>query len=1107
MKKVHLCLPLSLDLCIVPMKYQFLSGLILALAVFSTNLGSGWAESDETKILFFENEIRPLLAAHCFKCHGAKKQESELALHTGEALRRGGLQGEAIVPGNPDESLLIQSIRRTGDLKMPPEKALAQDQIAVLEKWVALGAPFPAASGDNTSITIRSGEITAHEQAFWSFQPIRDPEPPAIDETSIAHNPIDHFVLARLKETPVKASKPADKRTLIRRATFDLTGLPPTPIEVDEFLGNTSPQAFEQLVARLLRKPAYGERWGRHWLDVVRYADTAGETGDFPVREAYLYRNYVVQAFNIDKPYDAFIREQVAGDILAEQLVAEQIQHDGKPGPEGFDPILSDATIFGNEVLSNRFRELVTATGYLAISRRFGYNAQNHQYLTIQDTIDTLGQSLLGLSLGCARCHDHKYDPVNKADYYAWYGIFDSTTYAQSGSEGNNRPQDMTPLIPLEVAHNRKAAFDLEVKRVSDELARLSARRIKLEEDLKPYARLFVDDSPEEPGWNPFLSDVNARLFTDFIPNESGHEGFHVFRPSGRGIPMLAVNTTEEVIRVPGIVPAKGVCVHPDTNDGIALAWRSPLTGTVRLRGSVRDIHDCGDSIRWHLDHLATSGFKALADGQPGRNGTQMIGASAEAAAGSLELQVRKGDILQLAIFMNGDLGCDLTHIDLQIDSLEKEPQSWNLAKDVVGDLHEGGDGNPHSDQYGNEDTWFFFATQENLREAWAKADVLSDEELTHSREHAFQLKDELDQTVTTLSKLTTHQQLMNDNGPYQAVYGVVEGEAQNANIHVRGNHLELGDEVPRRNLEILGSELVPLGDQSGRLLLADWLTRKENPLTARVMANRIWQHHFGHGLVRTENDFGVRGQLPTHPELLDWLASRFIESGWSIKAMHQLIMTSATYQQSSRSDGQAMELDREVKLLWKFNRRRLSAEEIRDSLLFVSGDLDPSVGEEHPFPPVSSWNFTQHGPFYGLYETNRRSIYLMQQRLKRHPFLALFDGADPNVSTAKRTLTTVPTQTLFLMNDPFVHDRSRSLANRLLNLYPEDANEQIRAAYRATLLRNPAGDELNSSRDFVGRYAASLEENDPTSDESTIHVLSALVRTLFVRNEFLFVD
>lgn len=735
------------------------------------------ARANDAASTFFENQVRPLLVNACQACHGAKKQNGALRLDSRNAILRGGDRGAAIVPGDPAKSLLVQAVSHQHDLRMPPKQKLTNEQIAVLTKWVRMGAPWPAEA--EPPAQMRSGPLTGKDRQFWSFQPVRKPALPKIRDANWPINDVDRLVLARLEAKGLKPARPADKRTLLRRVTFDLTGLPPTVDELNAFLADDSPRAFAKVVDRLLASPHYGERWGRHWLDIVRYADTAGETADYPVPQAYRYRNYVIDAFNADKPYDEFIREQIAGDVLAEK------------GPRAL------------------YAERVIATGFLAISRRFGFDPENYFHLTIQDTVDTVGQTFLGLSLGCARCHDHKFDPVLREDYYALYGMFDSTRYAIPGSEKDKRPADLVPLVP-----------------------------------------------------------------------------------------------------------------------------------------------------------------------------------PAEAKSRTIEFAKKKS------------------------------------------------------------------AT-----------------------------------------------------APYEVAYAVMEGKPHNVRLQKRGEPRELGEEVPRRFLAILGGDPLPKSETgSGRLALADWLVRPENPLTARVMVNRIWQHHFGVGLVATPNDFGNRGQRPTHPELQDYLAWRFQNEGWSIKAMHRLMVHSRTYQLASTPDERAAAGDPENKLLGHYRRRRLDAESIRDAMLFVSGKLDPSQGGPHPFPPVEKWGFTQHAPFAAVYDTNRRSVYLMTQRLKRHPFLALFDGADTNASTPIRGATTVPTQALYLMNDPFVHEQAAAFADRFLKARTGES-ARIQLAFEMALGRPPTPAEMDDAGRFLDAYRQRLTKTGGTAQNAEAQSWSAFARTMFARNEFLFVE
>lgn len=799
-------------------------------------------DAQRISLTHFETTIRPLLVEHCLKCHGRTKSEAGLRLDDISRAIKGGDSGPAITPGQPEKSLLVKAIRRDDGLAMPPSGKLDDHDIAMLVRWIKEGAAWPASQtlGDGKP-ELRGGPITAEERLFWSWQPIANVPPATVGATLLVRNDIDRFVLARLAVTGLTIRSEADKRTLLRRATFDLTGLPVTPAEYEAFLQDDSSNAFAKVVDRLLDSQACGERWGRHWLDVVRYADTAGETADYPTPLSYKYRNWVINAFNADKPYDQFIREQIAGDILGQQMV------------EHCRESADDETLA-------RYRDMLTATGFIAIARRFGFDIEKWHTLTIQDTIDTVGQAVLGLTLGCARCHDHKYDPVTTEDYYGWYGIFESTRYSFPGSEQKKRPYDLLPVLPLPLAESIKAGFDQHLSQLEAEIKQLEADQKSLE--------------------------------------------------------------------------------------------NQPVAST-----------------------------------------------------GGLET-----------------------------------PTSTRL-----------------------------------------------------------------DAAAKRLAELISQRSVVKQSGPYELIYGASEGtDPRDARIQVRGDRLKLGDAVPRKNLEILGNDLLPEGAGSGRLELAYWLTRPSNPLTARVMVNRIWQHHFGRGIVATENDFGARGEPPTHPELLEWLASRFIECGWSVKAMHRLIMGSATYQQSSAHDARAAEMDPEARLLWRFNQRRLSAEEIRDAMLFVSGDLDHTKGGEHPFPAVESWNFTQHTPYYGAYETNGRSIYLMQQRLKKHPFLGLFDGADTNASTARRRLTTVPTQALYLMNNEFVHERATSLAKRLIEW--SDSEEQCVSHAFVTALGRPAcSEEVTEAIAFLSSYRNALAGASP--EQNRLAAWSAFVRTLLTRNEFLFVD
>jgi hypothetical protein len=793
------------------------------------------AEPPRDGVEFFEKHIRPVLAEKCYSCHSAAadKVRGGLLLDTAEGLRKGGDSGPTLVAGKPAESRLIKALKGDADIKrMPPKEKepLTGEQVAHFEQWVAMGAPDPRMSAATIVATIDFAKAREH----WSFRPVRDPPVPdflsPLDPFLLAkmpiqfpgprvfpdlRNPIDAFVGAKHHAGRWPIAPPADKRTLIRRVTFDLIGLPPTPEEVDAFLADASPDAWDKLVNRLLESPHYGEKWGRHWLDVVRYADTAGDNSDFPVPPAYRYRDYVIASFNADKPFDRFLREQIAGELL---------------------PAASD----------EQRREQIVATGYLAIARRFSSNIDAN-YLMIEDVIDTLGKSLLGLSVGCARCHDHKYDPIPTADYYALYGIFDSTKFAFPGVEIFPFPKDYVALGSTEDAQT--------LREWEAELGDLAKRHDALmSERRKVYAA-----------------------------QASGTE-----RPSG-------VRTLEEV---------------------------------------------------------------------------------------------------------NGEMK--------QVERKQKE--------------------------------------------------------------------------------VSSHPPVV------ERAYAVGERPPHDARIQKKGDPRTLGDIVPRGWLHVLGGQTVTERERSGRRELAEWLTDPKNPLTTRVFVNRVWQYHFGRGIVATPNDFGARGEPPTHPELLDWLTSRFIESGWSVKALHRLILKSAAYQQSSSSPLAAM------------RPRRLTAEETRDALLAVSGDLDRTSGGPQPFPPQGEFRYTQHKPFVAVYPSLHRSVYLMQQRIKKHPFLEVFDGADPNVTTAVRPLTTTALQALFLMNDPFVHDRAATWAAHLECFASQDSL-RIDRAYQEALARPATLREIEMGDEYLRTCRAALAEVGVPEGERPHAAWASYARVLLSSNEFVFLD
>ncbi len=771
------------------------------------------------EVEFFEKQIRPLLADNCYECHSAnaKKIKGGLVLDSRAGVQKGGDNGAIITPGDLDASALIAAVRHADeDTAMPPKKKLPPEAIAALETWVKMGAPDPRTTDTVAAVQAKSAIDWTKAREWWSFRPLAVPQPPAVKDNAWPANDVDRFILARIEAAGLKPTADAEPRALIRRVTFDLTGLPPTPEEVEAFVNDSkgSTKAYAQLIDRLLASPRYGERWGRHWLDVVRYADTAGDNSDFPIPQMHKYRDWVIAAFNRDLPYDQFVREQLAGDLL------------GGTGEE-------------------RLQRIV-ATGYIANARRFGSRVDDYpQHLTIEDTIDNVGRTFLGLTVNCARCHDHKFDPITAQDYYALYGIFSSTRYPWPGIELEQKQRDFVPLVaPEKIAEAETANKEREA-----EQSRLDKDVQKLKDELKNVA----------------------------AEQKKGHE--------------------------------------------------------------------------------------------------EKIKAAEKIAA-------------------------------------------ENKAKPL----------------------------------------------------------------------------------PFETAYAVADAaKREDAVLQQKGDPAKPGERVPRRFLTVFGGTPLPREEKgSGRRELADWILAQDNPLPARVMANRIWHYHFGRGLVPTPNDFGKQGKPPTHPELLDYLAARLRDNGWSIKALHREILLSRTYRLASTRSAESLAHDPNNELLTAFPRRRLDAESLRDTLLALGGNLDLTPAGPHPFPKQSEWKFTQHNPFKAVYDTQRRSVFLMTQRIQRHPYLAIFDGADPSTSTPARPTSTTPVQALFLLNDPLLHEQSKRVAGRII-ADASDETARVQRAYALLFSRPAEISELTAAHAFLESSRAKLgEEND---------VWRSYLRALFRLNEFVYLD
>jgi hypothetical protein len=959
------------------------------------------AESAEE---FFEKEVRPLLVARCYECHSGTRAEGGLSLETRGGWQRGGESGPAIVPGEPDASLLVNAINYRS-LEMPPPDAggkLTDEEIAVLTRWVAEGAIDP-----REDIAKLGGMTLDEARDWWAFQPL-----PHV-ESLLSSDDIDALIDAALAEQGLTPNAPADRRTLIRRATYDLTGLPPTPAEVEAFLADDSPDAFANIVERLLASPQYGEHWGRRWLDVVRYADTAGENTDRPLPHAWKYRNWVIDAVNADLPYDEFVRLQLAGDLLT----ADRGEEERNAG--------------------------VIATGYLAVARRFGHDIDKDMHLTYEDVLDNCGKAFLGLTLGCARCHDHKYDPITSADYYSLAGIFASTRFPFSGCEFAGQPRDLVPLGDPVAMAEQNADYERRLSEYNALSANAAATAQRLKE-LSLTTTTVLSESPVGEGQTVALNSLEGRPALEHLPLRQGEVLQLVVLPNA--------SHGADSTRVEWAITS--------TADS-AKSWN--VASLVEGFTSSRPILPDGDAYWCCLE--ATDGPAFLRDKRTNISGQPALTAWTLADLPSVFTNASPDPVTvwtQLpghAFFMHPGAGRPVA-------------VAWVCPADgeyvvtgLVADAHPAGDDG-----------------------------VAYRLELIASADYGAGLVRLADESQAGIDPPV--------QPSFPLAYAVSDATPVNLRVQERGDPEQLGDETSRRWLEVFGGEALPAETESGRRQLAEWIIRQ--PLFARVMVNRVWQGHFGRGLVASPNDFGSRGERPTHPELFHLLAARFVADGYSLKSLHRLMMNTAAYQRGGETSTEMLTRDPENRWLARYPRRRLTAEELRDSLLMMGGQLDLSQGQEHPFPAESTWTFTQHNPFAAVYDHNRRSVYLMVQRQRRHPYLALFDGADPSASTPARQTTTVPTQALYFLNDPKFHEQADSFAMRVLSAVPasrassgadiEDA--RITTAFEISLQRQPTDVEL--------RFAGELLKSAGGDERQR---WASLARVLLASNEFLYVD
>ena len=782
--------------------------------LFTLALSTGIAFGQSNPEEHFEKKVRPLLVERCWKCHGEETARSELRLDSREAIIKGGKRGRAVETSIPPASLLLQVVKRTGELKMPPDGPLSPQQIADLELWVNQGAIFPKAA-----------KIAKAESSHWSFLPLANPKLPSVKKLTWVRNPIDQFILSKLETANIQTSPEADRLSLIRRLSLDLTGIAPSYEEIQSFLNDQSPDAYEKLVDRYLASPAYGERWGRHWLDIARYADSNGLDENVAHGNAWRYRDYVIRSMNENLPFNQFIIEQIAGDLLPHKSLAEK-------------------------------HSRLVATGYLSLGPKVlaEVDKKKMEMDIIDEQIETMGKTFMGMTLGCARCHDHKFDPISTGEYYSLAGVFKST-------------KTMESLVTIAKWNENVIASEAEEKSFKEHSAKIAASK-KTAED--------------------FLEEQRKQL------------------------------------------EAK--------------------------------------------------------------------------------------------------------------DKLPKDKKA--TAKEVEAKLEES-----------------------------AKAELKKIKDATASLEKS------LPEVATAM--------------------GVSEGTVTDVAIHLRGNTERLGKVMPRAVPVVLSANKQPKFSEksSGRLEMANWVASDANPLTSRVIVNRIWRWHFGQGIVASVDNFGLLGEKPSHPELLEWLAKYFTSHDWSIKDLHRLILLSSTYRQSSANVPESAQKDSGNRLYWRFTPRRMEAEVIRDSMLSVTGELDRSMGGSMLQVKNRAFFFDHTSKDTTKYDSPRRSVYLPIVRNNLYEVFSLFDSTDAAVANGDRSSTTIAPQALFFLNSKLVMDSAETLAKRALG-QGSQVESQISFLYETALGRAATPSEIAHGKDFLARAGALTSDNPAKA-------MAALAQVVLASNEF----
>ena len=955
--------------------------LVCSSAVFSAFAASLRADdkADAKHLDFFEKKIRPVLVKHCYACHSAKSKsvKGKLLLDSRDAIRKGGESGPAVVPGDVKKSLLIDAIKYES-FEMPPKQRLPKTVIADFETWIKNGAHDPRESKAGGQRPAGSRINLAAGRKFWAFQPLKRHPAPDVKNGDWPTSDIDRFILKRLEAAGLKPAADADRRTWIRRVTYDLTGLPPTPRESQRFLSDKSPNAYAKVVDRLLASPRFGEHWGRHWLDIARYADSNGGDINLTFKNAWRYRDYVVRSFNSDKPYDRFIVEQIAGDLVPPP------SHGGARGSRAEAMIASGFLIVGSKMLSERDKEKLRMD-------------------TVDEQLDTIGRAFLGLTLGCARCHDHKFDPIPTSDYYALAGILRSTVTVQ-GIRMNNVNVSGWIERKLPIPPEQQAAVAEHQRKTATLQSRITALRKRL-------------------GLTAATGIVKAKNLPGIVVDDMQATTVGLWKKSKYTKRFVGAGYVHDDKQGKG---KKSITFTPNLPTAgryeVRLSWTGGNGRAANVPVTIR-----------HADGMSNKKLNQRKQPTIGRLFGRLGVFRFEAG--------RKGSVTISNAGTTGHVIADAVQF-LPVD-----------AKPVT------------------------------TRKPASKKDA------------------NLEQQLATLESQLNR---LKKTAPPQAPMCMAPSDRPqpaDCHIRIRGEAKNKGKLVPRGYLSVLPLDGPKIANgQSGRLELAQWIADRRNPLTARVIVNRIWHHLFGAGIVRSVDNFGKLGDRPSHPQLLDRLAVEFVENGNSLKTTIRKIVLSRTYRMSSAHSDSGMAQDPQNRLLWRHNRRRLTAEAIRDSILAVSGRLDQQLGGSAVtnFGEQAVANNLRHKGGGTSSTATRRSLYLPLVRNDLPKILTVFDFADPNVTTGARNVTTVPAQALLMMNSEFVKSHAADLAKHLQA--ETDDDKRLTRLYELVLNRRPTTLERQRAEKYLAGFDAA------TSEESQ-HAWSSYCHALLASTEFRFVE